>query len=329
MDFVVVGAGAVGAVVGTLLEHAGHTVHYWARAGQARSTAPFEIERDAGARIRSQPLSWIDAETSPLPRSDWVLVCVRTEQLSAALAQVVEHLGAERATAIATVTLDGSLAVAREAGLTGPVLAFHVSFGSGFIAQNAEHARRLKWFPFTPPSTISAEGQPQLREPARKLAFELARAGLPTSSVLDMGGMMQLMVMANMALLPSWELCRWDIAKLAANSELRWLTARAMHEAVRQFAPVRGPSRLLARLLPVAAYAFVLRILPWLMGARARKLWLVHGPKITEQTRHFLGEVLARAEREHRPLPHLVKLTARWEAEAPPLQPMAAAELRA
>jgi hypothetical protein len=63
------------------------------------------------------------------------------------------------------------------------------------------------------------------------------------------------------------------------------------------------------------------------MGARARKLWLIHGPKLTAQTRHFLHEVLARAERAHSPLRYLAELTARWEAEAPQLQPSAAAEL--
>jgi ketopantoate reductase len=326
MEFIIVGAGAVGAVVGTLLEHAGHGVRYWARSGQSRSTTPFEIERDGGARLRSQPLQWIDAQTSPMPHSDWVLICVRTEQLSAALASVVEHLGADRAVAVATVTLDGSLEAARNAGLRGPVLAFHVSFGSGFVADDP---RRLTWFPFTPPSTVSAEGQPPLRDAARTLAAELARAGLPTSSVLDMGGMMRFMVMSNMALLPSWELCHWDIANLAADSELRWLTARAMHETARRFAPDGGPARLLARLTPPAAYAFVLRILPWLMGARARKLWLIHGPKVTEQTRYFLREVLERAEREGAPLQYLAQLTARWEAEVSALQPFPATELRA
>jgi ketopantoate reductase len=310
MEFVIIGAGAVGAVVGTLLEHAGHGVCYWARAGQAQSTEPFIIERDGGDTIRSQSLRWIDARTSPMPASDYVLVCVRTEQLSAALAQVVEHLGGDRAVAIATVTLDGSVAAAREAGLRGPVLAFHVSFGSGFLPNES---RRLAWFPFTPPSTISPEGQGELVERARALAGVLATAGLPTRFHLDMSGMMRLMVASNIALLPAWELCGWDIAKLARDPELRELTARAMHETARQFAPASGPAHAIGRALPLFVYAMLLRVLPWLMGMRARKLWLIHGPKVGEQTRYVLHDLLARAKGAGVAVPHLAKLTSRWE----------------
>jgi ketopantoate reductase len=326
MDFIILGAGAVGAVVGTLLEHSGHRVRYWARAGQTQPTTPFGVERDGGRRIESRPIEWIDASTSPMPDSDWVVVCVRTEQLSAALDQVVRELGADRAVAIATVTIDGALPAARAAGLRGAVLAFHVSFGAGF----APHAaREATWFPFTPPSTVSAEGQPAMRSAARELARTLADAGLPCRSILDMGGMMRLMVLGNMALLPSWELCHWDIALLARDRSLRLATAVAMHQTVRRFAPERGVARAIALALPRAAYAVLLRVLPWLMGARARKLWLIHGPKVSEQTRYVLRILLERAAREGTPLDAMAQLMARWEASLETPQPCAAPELRA
>jgi ketopantoate reductase len=268
------------------------------------------VQRDRGARIRSQPLQWIDATTTPVPESDWVLVCVRTEQLTAALAQVVRAFGPDRAVAIATVTIDGALGAARTAGLRGRVLAFHVSFGSGFAEQDP---RKLTWFPFTPPSTVSAEGQPELRGAARELAHVLSSAGLPTSSTLDMAGMMRVMVVANCALMPSWSLCDWDITRLARDRELRIETARAMHEVVRAFAPDRGPARFIAQALPLAAYAWLLRILPVWMGKRAAALWQTHGPKIDEQTAFVLNELIGRADRMHVPLEHLSTLTVRWQ----------------
>jgi ketopantoate reductase len=320
MDFIIVGAGAVGAVLGTLLEHAGHRVRYWARARQPKSDAPFEVQRHGGERIQSQPLTWIEANTSPMPPSDWVIVCVRTEQLSAALSQVVQWIGADRAVAIATVTIDGSLAVARKAGLRGPVLALHVAFGSGATRGDA---RRFTWFPFSAPTTVSAEGQAELRGSATTLATVLADAGLPTRAAFDMGGMMKLMVLTNFALLPSWELCQWNIAALARDRALRLTTARAMHESVRVFAPERGLAHALAVGTPPAVYAFVLRILPWLMGARARDLWLIHGPKVSEQTRYVLRDLLARAKRQQVALPNLAELTARWEKSLAELQPFA------
>lgn len=321
MDFIIVGAGAVGAVVGTLLEHAGHRVRYWARARQTKSDAPFVIERHGDEGIQSQRVTWIDAQTSPMPPSDWVIVCVRTEQLSAALSQVVQSMGANRAVAVATVTIYGSLAVARAAGLRGPVLALHVAFGSSAAGGDAPDARHFTWFPFSAPTTVSAEGQHELRGSATTLATILADAGLPTRAVLDMGGMMKLMLLSNFALLPSWELCHWNIAALARDRALRLTTARAMHEAIRVFAPDRGVARAIALGTPLAVYAFMLRILPWLMGARARELWLIHGPKVSEQTRYVVRDLLGRAKREKASLPNLEELTARWEASIAELQP--------
>jgi ketopantoate reductase len=317
MDFIVVGAGAVGAVIGTLLEHSGHRVRYWARPRQPKSDAAFEIERHGGECIQSQPVSWIDAQTSPRPPSDWVLVCVRTEQLLAALSQVVESLGADRPVAIATVTIDGSIAVARAAGLRGPVLALHIAFGSGAARGDS---RRFTWFPFSASTKVSAEGQAELRGSANTLATILADAGLPTRAAFDMGGMMKLMVVSNIALLPSWELCHWNIAALASDRALRIATAHAMHESVRVFAPERGIARAIARRTPLAVYAFVLRVLPWLMGGRARELWLIHGPKVSEQTRYVLRDLLGRATRQQASVPHLAELTARWEASLAELQ---------
>jgi hypothetical protein len=130
-----------------------------------------------------------------------------------------------------------------------------------------------------------------------------------------MGGMMRVMVLSNMALLPSWELCHWDISRLARDRPLRLATAAAMHQTVRRFAPEHGAARVIALALPRAAYALLLRVLPWLMGSRARKLWLIHGPKVSEQTRYVLRELLERAAHEGTPLEALAQLTERWEAE--------------
>lgn len=323
MNLIVVGAGAVGGVLGTLLERAGHRVWYWARPAQRR-VPRFIVQRDRAAAIESGPLAWIDTTTPSLPASDWVLVCVRTEQLMAALTAVAARLGPERGVAIASVTIDGALASARAAGLRGPVLALHVSFGSG---QMGDDPTQLEWFPFTTPTTVSADGQPALVPAARELARALASAGVPSSAVLSMAGMMGFMVTSTSALLPSWELCDWDLTRLARDRELRRATARAMRETALAFAADGGFARYLSLAIPAALYDAVLRVLPWIMGARARRLWLVHGPKITAQTGYFLRELLARATRAGKPMPELTKLAARWEARAPRAADTATAEL--
>jgi hypothetical protein len=217
------------------------------------------------------------------------------------------------------VALAGAPAPARAAGLRGPVLALHVSFGSG---QMGDDPTRFEWFPFTTPTTVSADGQPALVPAATALARVLASAGVPASAVLSMSGMMSFMVTSTSALLPSWELCEWDLTRLARDRELRRTTARAMRETAVAFAADGGAARWLALAIPAALYDAVLRVLPWIMGARARRLWLVHGPKVAPQTGYFLRELLARAGK---PLPELAKLAARWEARtphAPPARPL-------
>ena len=55
MKFIVVGAGAVGAVVGTLLASAGHDVQFWVRPHlRARLTA-LSIQRLKGAHVSIAP----------------------------------------------------------------------------------------------------------------------------------------------------------------------------------------------------------------------------------------------------------------------------------
>lgn len=317
MDIIVVGAGAVGIVVGTLLERAGHTVSYLddprRHPGRARSRG-FEAERDGRPPLRSGSPRWLP-DGSPPPQSDCVLVCVRSEQLAAALAHVAQHLGAERAVAIATYTFEGARNEARKAGLSGPALAFHVSFGAALAANDAsgsDRTQRVWWYPFTPPSLISAEGEPRHLELARRLARALATAGVPARAVPRVPSAMQLLAHSVLALLPGWELCDWDIARLARDAELRGATADAMHELARTLGPKSGLGRVLARGLPRAFYPLALRVLPVLMGARDREVWRIHGPKIHEQTRFVLEGLLQRARRDGHALPNLSHVHKRW-----------------
>jgi hypothetical protein len=311
MDIIVMGAGAVGAVIGTLLKCTRHRVRYWARADKGPLPAAFEVTRYDGGMLRSGAIEWVGPGRGPVPGSDWILVCVRTEQLTAALAEIVATAGPQRAVAIATVTIDGALTSARAAGITGPVLAFHISFGSE-IGEPAADLVPVHWFPFTTPSTVSAEGQRERLTDARTLALQLKAAGLPSSSTLSMAAMMRVMVVSSIALLPSWELCNWDIAHLARDRTRRRQTASSMHELARAFAPERGFPRLLALAVPRGLYALLLRVLPWFMGKRAKRLWHVHGPKVREQTDYVLSELLARGAQSGLDLPHTTALHTYW-----------------
>jgi hypothetical protein len=107
MDFVVVGvgAGAVGCVVGTLLEADGHRVRYLARPSQRAESSEIRVDRVGGPSVRSPSPQYLDRD-------------------------VVERRGGACPLAVAAISLDSVVERARSAGLTGTVLAYHVSFGS-------------------------------------------------------------------------------------------------------------------------------------------------------------------------------------------------------
>jgi ketopantoate reductase len=310
MKFIVVGAGAVGAVIGALLQRAGHEVSFWLRPRMRAQLASLSVERLKGERVSIVPRSL--SEGDAVPASDWVLVCVRGEQLDQALRDVVRHLGAERRVAIAAVSLTRVTEQARAAGLLGEVYALHASFGS--FAHELASARRqhllFSWFPFVLPSTVTPDHERSGMAQARELARTLARAGLPARARLTMNTAMRFLAAMNSVLALGWDLCDWQLERLAKHSELREQTATAMHEAVRLAVPVRSPLLLLPRFL----FATFLRAFPWLMSARARQVWLLHGPKIRAQTEHVVRELLASGSEQAAPKAALQSLFERWRS---------------
>jgi ketopantoate reductase len=301
--FIVVGAGAVGGVVGALLAQAGHDVHFWVRPSLRARLRSLSIERLHGARaaITPQCLSAGDA----VPPSDWVLVCVRGEQLDEALSELAAHMGAERRVAIAAVSLSGVTDQGRAAGLCGELFALHVSFVS-YASEQEPYT--FTWFPFIFPSTVTPDRNRAHLASARELARTLAQAGLPTRALLSLNAPMRFLVAMNSVLALGWELSAWELKELARHPLLRPETAAAMHEAVRLVVSRRSPFLLLPRF----AFALFLRIFPWLMSERGRQVWLRHGPKIRAQTDYVVRELLSLAHGQGAPTPALHALFERW-----------------
>jgi ketopantoate reductase len=324
MRFIIVGAGAVGAVIGTLLQSAGHDVHFWLRPRLRAQLSAIEVERLNSARVAIAPRCLSVGET--VPASDWVLVCVRGEQLDEALRDVVHNMGAERRVAVAAVSLSGVIEQARAAGLSGGVFALHVSFGSYTAeARASTPAQNLAfmWFPFVAPSTVTPDRERAHMPEARALARALAQAGLPTRAVLSMNAAMRFLVATNSVLALGWDLCDWELAQLAKHAVLRRETAAAMHEAVRLAVPARSPFLL----LPRVCFDLFLRAFPWLMSKRGRAVWLRHGPKIRAQTDYVVRALLARGLAQQAQITALQSLFARWRAAvevSDPAQPLSA-----
>ena len=308
MRFLIVGAGAVGALVGAHLAQAGHEVSFWVRPHQRRENARLKIEpatRGQGVPPgRFERTARFLAPPDALPDCDWVFVCVRGEQLDETLRELAAQLDRHANVVISTVSFDGARAHARRHGLQGQVLAHHVSFG---VHRDPEDPERLLWFPLATPSIVSAEGVKAQRSAARTLARTLNQAGLHSVSMLTSRNPMLLLNSLSGPFIAAWDLCDFQLERLAQDRELRQLTAKAMVEAPRNL-PFTGWGRLFW-LIPAWFWSCVLWLLPRVIGARGREIWLHHGPKIREQTRYCLAHV----QRTTSPTPALHALAQRLD----------------
>lgn len=306
MHFVILGAGAVGSVLGALLAADGHRVQFWVRPSQRATLRGLTVHRVGGTSVQLEAPSCL-CPGDEVPATDWVLVCVRGEQLDDALRDVAVHMGATRRVAIAAVSLQRVTEQARAAGLEGPVYALHASFGSFAEPERPLHYR---WFPFDLPTTVTPDGQREHAPAAHELARTLAHAGLPARSARSMNGSMRFMVAMNSVLALGWDLCGWQLARLVRSPELRSATARAMHEAAR----VALPPRSWLRPLPAGLYGLALRVLALGMGRKGREVWLHHGPKIRPQTDAIVRQLVHELEQRGAPAHALRALQQRWQA---------------
>jgi hypothetical protein len=200
--------------------------------------------------------------------------------------------------------------------LLGEVYALHAAFGSYAHELASERRQHLlySWFPFSLPSTVTPDHDRSRLAAARELARSLSRAGLPTRARLTMNTAMRFLMAMTSVLALGWDLCDWQLARLAQHPELREQTATAMHEAVRLVVPARSPFLLLPRF----AFATFLRAFPWLMSKRARTVWLLHGPKIRAQTDYVVRELLAKGSEQGAPSAALRSLFERWRSAIGP-----------
>jgi ketopantoate reductase len=310
MEFVIVGAGAVGCVVGTLLEADGHRVRYLARPSPRTQASEIRVDKVGGSSVRSASPRYLDAGDS-MDGADWILVCVRGEQLDAAFRDVIERMGGACPVAVAAVSLDSVVERGRSAGLTGTVLAYHVSFGS---FRDPRDPQRFVWSPFALPSTITPEGERGLLARARELGRVLHHTGLATRSLLSMRLVMLVLVALNSVLALGWALSGWDLERLVRDAQLRTQTAAALRETLKLLAARSAWLRWMSALLPLGMYTLTLRALARFMGPSGREVWRHHGPKISQQTDYVVRDLLARGVAQSFPLLELRRLFARWQA---------------
>jgi len=290
----VVGAGAVGVLLGVQLEHQKHEVLYLVRKGRKERMKQLLLVHAASGETRCRERPTVYEDGDAVPPFEWALLCVRGDQVEEAARSAIAHLGAP-AIGVAAARLDAVEAVRRVHA--HPVFAIAPTF-----LVWSEEPNVWRWF--LPPlvkTMVSGEGDPRADERAKEFAAALHAAGLPARAVPSVRRATAAPMATGVALLAGWELADWDIARLARDGALRKLTARAMGEAAKL---ARTDGDHLGKLLafaPGMALDLVLATAPRVMPRNVDAMWRVHGPKIRAQTRRVLDELLAKAEASRSP----------------------------
>jgi hypothetical protein len=310
MRFTIIGAGAVGVFCGLHLAARGHVVTYRVRSGRATPSRLRLVHAPNGAVQEVEPtLRALDAGPD---ESDWVLVCVRGDQVEDAMASVDRVAPAGAPVMIAAAVTNETLATLRARHPGRALVTLTPMF-------NAWPHGEGEWRWFTPPlmkNLLSFEDDLGAEPAARDLVRLFNEARIPSRAVASAYRRTLALFTTGLPMLAGWELSGWTPRMFRGAGELRALTARAMVEAGRTVrGEVSGFASFTLRLLAARLLSMVLALLPLLMPRNAVQMWIHHGPKIEAQTREMMDRILARAQAEGRPVPSLAALRERLPAK--------------
>jgi hypothetical protein len=293
LEIGVIGPGAVGITIGGLLRAAGHRVTFYRRASVDAPDA-LVLENARAERTAVTGCSWSTADRWN-PATELAFMCVRGDQLAAALKASDGRGPRDVPLAVAAATLDPVTPLARVAGWRGPILRLGVGFGA-WRREDGVH----RWFPMLPMgSGLAHEGDRSARSAGRMFARVLGAAGLTARAAP--WPLYRWLMLTSFAVQTAQCLgfaqAGWSLEALADDSDLVARTAAAMKQAARAIGSEGGPLGLAAALAPTSLYRRMLRALPRRVSVDAKEVWRHHGPKIWPQVRFLSNQVLARAAR--------------------------------
>lgn len=288
MRVLMVGAGAVGAVLTQALEYTkSNDVAYLLKPGRKLTKVKLLEARSGAFYVRERPTT-VEANAT-LPVVDTLIFAVRGDQLDEALAIIDGLRDKEQLrVAVATAGLDAIEKV--RARLPGrPVVQILPMF---MAYPDGDH---IKWW--NPPlarTLICWEGDPSAKPFAEELLAAFTAGSLPGRALDTVRTARDAIFAAGMPVLASLELAHWSFDDWAHSAELRGLAAGGVREGMAALAPKRAAG--LLRRTPLPLFSAMLRLAPRLLSAETRAMWTVHGPKVAGQTRQMLDAIIARGE---------------------------------
>ncbi len=286
----IIGAGAVGRLLGCLMTHAGFNVTFVVRQGRKLdSIVARDLDRGMVCRLDS-PSTIVAGDAVETP--DLVILAVRSDQVDEALLLAKTYLGRDTLLAVVPPIMDSLATRAKASDIACPACALLIAFGAWPVDSE------LHWFRFPRAKClVLGDGSPSGREDARQIASVLRLSGLGANSMRAMLSFMPCFLAVEIARCMGWESAGWDIHRLADDDDLVRLTARAMKDAVAIAGQNGGVIGKLGKAIPAGAHRLLLKIQARRMSENMKKIWSYHGPKVASQTRHLADALIDQANR--------------------------------
>lgn len=311
-NVLILGAGAVGQVIGTHLRLSGCDVTFWVRESQrealeSKGLTIYNVKTETELHISApQVVTQVPAEA----KYDALFICVRSDQLDAALNQIKEGIH----------SLDDLVVIPIQPGRDDGLKTFRAlpeaivvpltpSFSS-FVGENRVEYWAPKWLPTMvgPPFNETLH----VRDEIVRL---LSQGGIPAKGVNDLEAEVRFPSAALQVMLGAFHLSGYSLKKLGQNRKLLNLTAQGVREATEivkrdlGFIPVKYKA--LEHLSTETLQALLWSMEHSPLSDFLDKMWGVHAPKIHEQTFKHLDELMALSLQQSKtPPPALTALTA-------------------
>ena len=298
----IVGAGAVGLLLGCLTAARGHQVSFLLKPDRVLGEIVIR-DLDLTQVHTFEPPNTIVAGDAIDP-PDFVIVAVRGEQIDEALTVTRPYLAAHTSVAVVPPLMDDLLTRVRNSGIAHPAFGMLIGFGVWPVGDE------LHWFRFRDGAVLlSCEGESTALAAAEAFEAVLRDAGLRVHTGVVMPPIVHAMVAGEKALLMGWELADWNIDQLIADRDLDSLTAAAITEAV---GIVLATEENAAN--PILAGMPSLEQRATSMSDNMRAIWRFHGPKISQQIRMMVDALIDKGRQRNAPMFNLQTLRARLDA---------------
>ena len=292
-NVLILGAGAVGQVIGTHLRLSGCDVTFWVRPSQketleSKGLTLYNVKTETELHISApQVITEVPEET----KYDAVFICVRSEQLDEALSQIQSAFSSLEDMVIIPIQpgRDDGLKVFRALS-EAVVVPMSPAFQAFFAAERVEY--------LAPKQLASLVGPPynetlHVRDEIVRL---LQQGGIPTKGVNDLEADTRFISVAIQCFVVALGLVDFSIKKLSQNSRLLNMTAQAIEEGIEITRQDLGFIPLKYKPLQ-KLNGETLKALLWGLSKSKHQsffenMWAAHGVKIQEQSYGNIEELL-------------------------------------